>query len=124
MLSRSVIMLNLTQPKLPEGLKALFKAAIKYLSTTQDFKNISLKGKIMTCGDKSSFYSYVRGSKTVNNSRKVLNFSAVIYANLRDISTQEKLLDAIAHEAAHIKEGDFIENKLYFRKMLRDKFGI
>lgn len=104
-------------------LKKIFQDAIKFLSGIAAFQDISLKGKLMNKSDKESFYSYMRGTKVVNQRQKVFDFSAVIYVNLRDIQDKNKLLEAVAHEAAHIKEGDFVENRDFFRNLLRERFG-
>ena len=104
-------------------LKKIFQDAIKFLSGIVAFQDISLKGKLMNKSDKESFYSYMRGTKVVNQQQKVFDFSAVIYVNLRDIQDKNKLLEAVAHEAAHIKEGDFVENRDFFRNLLRERFG-
>ena len=104
-------------------LKKIFQDVIKFLSGIAAFQDISLKGKLMNKSDKKSFYSYMRGTKVVNQQQKVFDFSAVIYVNLRDIQDKNKLLEAVAHEAAHIKEGDFVENRDFFRNLLRERFG-
>ncbi len=104
-------------------LKKIFQDAIKFLSGIAAFQDISLKGKLMNKSDKESFHSYMRGTKVVNQQQKVFDFSAVIYVNLRDIQDKNKLLEAVAHEAAHIKEGDFVENRDSFRNLLRERFG-
>ena len=80
-----------------------FLQVIKIVDNTNPFRNIQLEGRIMQDAKKSSYWSTVTCKGYIEaGDRESLTGEAVIYINLRDISSKSKILAAIDHEANHI----------------------
>jgi len=101
------------------NLKSYFLQGVNFLNTLKEFENILIKGKIMRSAKKNSFYStiYFRGYAKNKTS---LYGEATIYINLRDITTQDKIIEALAHEAIHISPVKI--DKDYYLVKLRKYF--
>jgi len=82
-------------------LRQLFLASIKILATTKGMEGVKLAGRVMPVSGKPSYWAYSKVTKTQAAST-ILNAKAIIYVNLKDIDTKEKLLRAVAHESGHI----------------------
>jgi len=81
-----------------------FMNAVQHLNTIAAFNDIVLEGKPMEKqGKKNSFWSttHFSGYRDIGTGRD-LTGEAKIYANLRDLQTEEAILEAIDHEANHI----------------------
>jgi hypothetical protein len=74
--------------------------AIKYLNGLRDFENILLSWEVMREPKKESYFStlYFKGYKTETAALG----EATIYVNLRSLTTPDKIIEAIAHEAQNI----------------------
>jgi len=81
--------------------RQFFLQAVNFLDGTENFTDIVLQGQVMRTSKKTSYWSTVtfRGYQGGN----FIGGVATIYANLRDLKTRDKILEAIDHEANHIK---------------------
>ena len=101
-------------------LRDYFLQGINFLDELKEFENILLTGKIMRNAKKESFYStiYFKGyAKNV----ATLYGEATIYINIRDINTTDRILEALAHEAAHISPVKVDSN--HYLALLKEHFA-
>ena len=99
-------------------IRQYFLQGIEFLNGLEEFKDILLAGEIMRVEKKQSFFSTVHFTGYAKNHDKLLGH-ATIYANLRDLKTCTKVLEALDHEACHIVPRE----RGYYKALLLNHLG-